>query len=84
MSTLSRTHSGPQGPGTSPPQFQPLLTVDEVAELLRLSSRTIRRLIADKKLPVVRIGRAVRVRAEAVESLINGQAITGARQNGQE
>lgn len=50
-----------------------LLTAEEVAEILRLSVRTVRRQIASGKLPIVRIGRAVRIRPEAVEALIDGE-----------
>ena len=49
------------------PQF---LTVDEVAELLRVSSRTVQRLLAEGKLPGVRIGRQWRIpRAELLAYL---------------
>ena len=37
-----------------------LLTIDEVAELLRVSPRTVRRLIARRGLPHFRFGRVVR------------------------
>jgi excisionase family DNA binding protein len=50
--------------------FPQLLTVPEVAEILRVSPRTVRRMIDDKRLPVVRLGRAVRVRLEALAALI--------------
>ena len=36
-----------------------LLTVIDVAKLLQLSSRSVRRLIADRRLKVVRLGRAI-------------------------
>jgi excisionase family DNA binding protein len=54
------------------PEALDLLTVDEVAARLRLSSKTIRRLIAaDRKQPgtgleSVRVGTAVRIAPEAV------------------
>ena len=52
-----------------------LLTVDDVAEALRLSSRTIRRMIASGQLPVIRLGRTVRVHPSALIELMdnNGQ-----------
>ena len=50
-----------------PPQ---LLTVPEVALILRVSARTVYRLIAEKKLPVVRIGRSVRITPSAVSKII--------------
>ncbi len=48
-----------------------LLTVDAVADRLGISSVTVRRLIATRKLPHVRPSpRTVRVREEDVEALI--------------
>ena len=47
-----------------------LLTVPEVAESLRVSTRTVRRWIASGTLQCVRIGRVVRVPAEVVNALI--------------
>src|SRR5215475_3409293 len=38
-----------------------LRTIDETAEILNVSSRTVRRLIASGALPVHRFGRSVRV-----------------------
>ena len=51
----------------------PLLTAAEAAVTLNLSVRSVRRLIADKRLPIVRIGRAVRIRPEALAALIDGE-----------
>jgi len=47
-----------------------LLTVEEVADLLRLSTRQVRRLIADGRLQAVHLGRAVRVEPGALARLI--------------
>ena len=47
-----------------------LLTVPEVASALNLSGRQVRRMIADGRLPVLRIGRVVRVRPEVLTALI--------------
>ena len=38
-----------------------LLTVHQVAENWRVSVRTVRRMIADGRLPIIRLGRAVRI-----------------------
>lgn len=40
--------------------LQPLLTLGEVAALLRVSGKTVQRLVATRRLPCVRIGRRVR------------------------
>ncbi len=47
-----------------------LLVIGEVAELLRCSERTIRRWVRGGRLPVVRIGGAVRFRADDVAALL--------------
>ena len=48
----------------------PLLTAAEVAETLHISLRSVRRMIADGRLPVVRLGHSVRVRPEALKAMI--------------
>jgi excisionase family DNA binding protein len=54
-----------------PPRSRaPLLTAAEVAEFLNMSVRSVRRMLADGRLPFVRIGRSVRVRSEALEAMI--------------
>jgi|tagenome__1003787_1003787.scaffolds.fasta_scaffold20313608_2 excisionase family DNA binding protein len=55
-------------PGWIPPR---LLTVEETAELLQLSIRHVRRLIADGRLEVKRIGRATRVTPEGIAALLD-------------
>lgn len=58
-----------------------LLTVCDVSARLKISVRSVRRLIAEKKLRVLYIGRSVRVRPEDLSSFIeeaakNGQEMT--------
>jgi excisionase family DNA binding protein len=47
-----------------------LLTLDDVCDRLQVSDATIRRLVRDGDLKVVRIGRAVRVRPEDLDAFI--------------
>ena|SRR5437763_1151642 len=47
-----------------------LLTVSETAELLKVSPITIRRYIADGRLPAVRVGRGMRVERGAIDRVI--------------
>jgi len=61
--------SGPNPPHTS---RRPLLTVAGVAKILNVSPRTVRRLIKDGKLPILHVGRSVRIRPEAIEAFIDG------------
>ncbi len=65
-----------------------LLTVQETAELLRVSPATVRRYIANGALPARRVGRSVRVEKDAAERFAqpytNGSHANGAtagRQN---
>ena len=55
------------------PDWRPgrLVTVPEAAELLQVSVRQIRRLIADGRLPATRVGRTVRLRPEALAALLD-------------
>jgi excisionase family DNA binding protein len=57
--------------GSSP--FPRVFTVTEAAAMLKLSVRSIRRLIGDGKLDVTRIGRAIRIREEILRALIEGK-----------
>lgn len=59
--------------GSSLPLWLPrrLLTVPEAAELLQLSVRQLRRLIADGRLHPTRVGRTVRLRPEALAALLD-------------
>jgi excisionase family DNA binding protein len=51
-------------------RLDPLLPVVEVAAILNVSARTVRRLIASAAIPAVSIGRSVRLRPRDVEQLI--------------
>ena len=55
-----------------------LLTLDEVAERLRLSRRTIERMVAAELLPAVRVGRrALRIDEREFQAWIYGDPPTG-------
>ena len=62
-------HSDQHLPKTSPPAASHL-TVKEVAAQLRVSQRTVRRLISRGLLQVVRIGRSVRITPAAIRSML--------------
>jgi excisionase family DNA binding protein len=50
-----------------------LLTVAEVADLLRVSSMTVYRLIKAGDLPAVRIGKSFRLREDDVDAFLAGR-----------
>jgi excisionase family DNA binding protein len=53
------------------PSFAPrLLRVEQVAELLGIKKETVYLWLAQRRLPKVSLGRAVRVPARAIEDLI--------------
>ena len=68
--TSPRPRRRPSTPDAAMPR---LLTVADVAGLMQLSTRQVRRLIAAERLPVVRIGRAVRVHPNALKRLIQAR-----------
>jgi len=51
-----------------------LLTVDEVADYLRIKSTTVRDLIKRGELPAARVGRVYRIRRADVEKLLSTEA----------
>lgn len=57
----STTASGATGTGVRGRSITRLRTIDEAAELLNVSPRTVRRLIESGALPVHRLGRLVRI-----------------------
>ena len=61
---MSEHASMPPGPGDKDLE---LLTVDEAAKMLRISSVSVRRYVAAGRLPAVRVGRSVRINRMAIE-----------------
>lgn len=55
-------------------ESEALLTVQEVARRLHLHPITVRRMIKAGRLPIVRLGRSVRVREADVNGLIRNEA----------
>jgi len=69
------TAKPPVSPSTQHPlsiPLEPLLTLKEVAALLRVSIRTVQRLIDSGAMPCVRIGRQVRLRRTDVQQRMDG------------
>src|SRR3954451_16694695 len=56
-----------------------LLTVEETAAMLRVSKVTVRRFIADGRLPAVKVGRAVRVEKADAERVAQPTTINSQR-----
>jgi excisionase family DNA binding protein len=51
-------------------QFAPLLTVDETARRLRVSDKTVRRLIGRGEIRAIRVGGGIRVDPEELEDAV--------------
>jgi excisionase family DNA binding protein len=56
------------------PTFEEFLTVDEVADLARVSAKTVRRWEKTGRLPSVRIGAVLRFRRVDVDRLLSPRA----------
>jgi excisionase family DNA binding protein len=67
VSTSAGRH---QGGVQEPSLSKQLLTVKEAAARLALTEATIRAWIGQRRLPVVRCGRAIRVPSESIEEFI--------------
>lgn len=57
-------------PNLSDRATTPLLTLEQVAQYLSISSRTVRRLIDDKELRCVQIGRQKRIDPKDLEAFV--------------
>jgi excisionase family DNA binding protein len=53
------------------PPLPKLHVIDDVAEILGLSTRTVRRMIAKRELPAVHLGRSVRVHPDDLADYID-------------
>jgi excisionase family DNA binding protein len=58
---MGRKPQQPHRTNKKPEAAEGLLTVRQVAENWQVSERTVRRMTEDGRLPVIRIGRAVRI-----------------------
>jgi excisionase family DNA binding protein len=56
-----------------------LLTVVEAADRLNVGERFIRRLIEERRIEFVRLGRKVRIPADALESIVEQGTVSPAR-----
>lgn len=63
-------------------EVERLLTVAEVAELLGTTDRFPRRLIAERRIRFVRVGRHVRIPVSAVREFIDAGLVVPARPGG--
>ena len=57
----------------SPTPTEPLLTVEEVAQYLRLEPDTVRKLAREGKFPAVKVGRVWRFRRSTIKAWIKEQ-----------
>lgn len=53
-----------------------LLTVPEAAQVLNVGERFVRRLVAERRITVVHVGRHVRIPESAVDAFIDAGTIT--------
>ena len=62
--------------GMPGPQFdEPLLTVGEVAQIMRVSNMTVYRLIKSGQLAAIRVGKNYRMRRKDVERYLSERAV---------
>jgi excisionase family DNA binding protein len=64
----------------NPRAHRSLLTTDEFAAALGLSSKTIRQWTWTRRVPFVRVGRAIRFRPETVDEILNRGSVPALEQ----
>jgi excisionase family DNA binding protein len=64
------------------PSTGPLLTVSEVAKVLRVSNMTVYRLIKAGEIPALRVGKIYRIREHDLESYLEGSSVAADEANG--
>lgn len=52
-------------------KYPSLLTVDEFAQIFKLTQAAIRRMIRDKEIPAIKIGKEYRISEQVVHNLLN-------------
>lgn len=60
----------------------PLLTVAEVADVLRVSNMTVYRLIKGGELPAIRVGKNYRIRQHDLDAYLNAGSVQAEETNG--
>lgn len=77
FSITQTTLIGTLGSGRSPRSWEELivssklLTVNEVAKILRVSNMTVYRLVKNKQIPAIRVGKNYRIKETDVDSYLN-------------
>lgn len=54
-----------------------LLTIDQLAERLGVSTRHVRRLVAERRVPYLKIGRFVRFDPAEIANWLDGRRVAG-------
>lgn len=61
---------------------EPLLTVAEVADVLRVSNMTVYRLIKSGQLPAIRVGKNYRIRRPDLDDYLDAGSVQADETNG--
>lgn len=68
--------------GDRRPEGEPLLTVAEVAEILRVSNMTVYRLIKSGQIAALRVGKNYRIRRPDLEAYLSAGSVRTSKGNG--
>jgi excisionase family DNA binding protein len=53
-----------------------LLTIDQLADRLGITVRHVRRLVAERRVPYIKVGRFVRFDPDAIKTWLSGASLT--------
>lgn len=73
--TKKQRRGGTANPRRTLAVDDPLLTKEEVADLLGVTKRWVNRAVAERRFPIVKVGKLVRVRRSAVTAYIEAQSV---------
>jgi excisionase family DNA binding protein len=64
-----------ENPEANSPSIEEMFDIFDLARILHAGTSTVRKWIAEGKIPHVRVGRRILVKASDLKALINGRAV---------
>ena len=78
-SALTGRNHYEEEPMPDPADLPQLLTMDQLAERLGVTRRHVRRLVAERRVPFLRVGRFIRFDPTEVTAWLNSHRVAGSR-----
>ncbi|MDO9486646.1 MAG: helix-turn-helix domain-containing protein [Actinomycetota bacterium] len=76
---MSILESSPRRSATPPTSSGDLLTVEQAADYLNITEHFVRRLIRERRIPFLKVGRLVRLRRSDIDAYLAGRLVPAVR-----